>query len=361
MKIGIDAGALAVFDKRLHVGVYYITKYLIEYLLSHDKKNTYRLYSFAPITQSITIPKSPHVKSIVLRPSYGYMRVRLPIELTLRPVDVFLGVSQTIPVSKAGGIGFIYDLGFLEMPEGYKDSYAKIKQQTEFVAHTSDHIITISEYTKKQVIDTYHIPSKKISVVYLGVDPAFSPKGKIYKHKHPYILFVGSLKKQKNIPTLLTAFAEFSKRVKTPYDLLLIGGNFWEDYDIKQTIKNHSLESSVYILGAKEQSELPSYYRGATMFCSPSLIEGFCMPVAEAMASGCPVIVSDRGALPEVVGDAGIVVPAMDAKRLSLAMETIATEPATRVSMIQVGLTQAKKYTWNTFGASVLQVIYEVH
>lgn len=361
MIIGIDAGALAVFDTRLHVGVYYITKYLIEYLLSHDKKNTYRLYSFAPITQSITLPKSPRVRSIVLTPSFGYMRLRLPIELALRPVDVFLGVSQTIPVMKAGGIGFIYDLGFLDLPEGYKDSYAKIKSQTEFVAHSASHIITISEYTKKQVVDTYHISSKKISVAYLGVNPVFSPKGTVYKHKRPYALFVGSLKKQKNIPVLLRAFSEFRKKLKIPYDLLLIGGNFWEDKEIKETIKKYSLESSVHALGPKEQQQLPAYYRGAGMFCSPSLIEGFCMPVAEAMATGTPVIVSDRGALPEVVGDAGIVVPATDVRKLAEHMLTVATDTKKRNSMIEKGLIQAKKYTWDAFGAAVVKVMYEIY
>src|SRR3972149_3375119 len=137
MKIGVDGGALSITDDRLKVGVYRVVYNLLRELGKINTENTYYIYSFIPIEREVMKQFGPRMINKVLRPQKGWFSLRLPLELSLNPVDLFLGTSQAVPSSTSHNIGFIYDLGFLYYPDAYPGSYEKLKKQTRELVRKS--------------------------------------------------------------------------------------------------------------------------------------------------------------------------------------------------------------------------------
>lgn len=358
MKIGIDAGALCVDDERLKVGVYRVVYNLLRVLGKSDKINRYFLYSFAPIDRGVMKTFGNGMENKVLRPTNGWFSFRLPLELRLHPVDMFLGVSQAIPSSASYTIGFIYDVAFLYHPEAYPGSYEKLKSQTKDVIERSKQIITISYAVKADIEKQYALHNKRITVAYPGVDARFTPEGKAYKGENPYFLFVGALKPGKNIPRLIRAFSEFQKHSHKPFDLYLVGGDYWKDSKINETVKSLDLSKSVKILGHVTDIDLPLYYRGAEAFVSPSLHEGFCLPAIEAMSCECPVVGSTTGAMPEIIGNCGLLVDPLDVQSIARVLAKI-LDPKLKKTFIRKGIIRSQTYSWEAFGKTVLSAIHE--
>lgn len=360
MKIGIDGGALSITDERLKVGVYRVVVNLLRGLGRIDRENTYYIYSFDPIEERVMKQFGPAMDNKVLWPVKGWFTVRLPLELRLHPVDLYLGVSQAIPQIHIPAIGFIYDLAFLYHPESYPGSLEKLKRQTAQLVKRSKHIITISQAVKSDIEKEYGFPGEHISVAYPGVDERFTRSGPVYKGKNPYFLFVGALKIGKNVPRIIKAFFQFLAKKKTIYDLYLVGGEYWKDPAIDQAIKQFNLHGRVKKFGFIPDSDLPELYRGATAFVSPSLHEGFCVPAIEAMACGCPVIGSIEGAMKEIVGEAGILVNPEQTIAIEQAMHTMAYNAKQRDRYTVKGIQQSKKYSWDTFSQIILHEIHQI-
>lgn len=350
MIIGVDAGTLSVTDDRLKVGVYRVTKHALAALAKIDRVNNYRLYTFTAIEEGIVSGFSGRAEVMQL-PQLGWQRVWLPVELKKRPVDAFLGFAQALPsVKTLYDIGFIYDLGFLSHPEAYGTSAKTLKLQTNNLVRRSDHIITISSATKSDLTREYGLPTEKITVAYPGVDSSFSPALEKHVGSLPYFLFVGSLNKAKDIPTLLTSFAGLNG-----YDLYLVGGDYWPDPAIDETIEKLHLGDRIKKLGVLPDEELPKYYRGAVAFVTTALQEGFCLPAAEAMACGTPVVALGRGALAEVVGKGGIIVSTQaDLPKALVKM----TDKKTRNALAKKAIVQAKKFRWESFAQEILHCIH---
>lgn len=356
MIIGVDAGALSIADARLKVGVYRVTLNCLLQLERLDKKNIYRLYSFLPIEQGIVSRLGKNFTNVVL-PNRGWSLVWLPLELKRHPVDVFLGLSQMLPYSSSYNIGFIYDLGFLHHPEAYPDSTRRLTKQTETLIRSADHIFAISHAVSDDIQERYTVASDIITVSYPGIDQRMTPEGDTYKGPRPYFLSVGALKRGKNIPTAIRAFAEFIRKENKPFDYYLIGGDYWMDPQIFDVITQYKLHDRVKILGHVSDDQLASYYRGAVALLAPSLWEGFCLPAAEAMVCGCPIIGSNTGALPEIVGESGICVDPLDRKSIRHAMYILATDETVRMQYRKKGLIQSKRFHWKSFARDVYRCI----
>jgi len=357
MKIGVDVGALSITDDRLKLGVYWINVNLLRELARIDTRNTYNLYSFSPVDSPILRELAPSMQNIVLKPQKGWFSLRLPLEMFIHPVDVFLGLSQGIPPSHSRNIGFIYDLGFLHNPHAYPGSKKKLEELTETVIQRSNTIVTISQIVKDDLVNRYYVDPNKIVVAYPGVDEIFTPVGKMFRSKTPYFLFVGALKPGKNVPTILKTFARFLEATKKNYYLHLVGSDYWKDSQIDDVIHQLKLENKVQRHGYIADQELAQLYRGATAFVSPSLYEGFCLPAVEAMACGCPVIGSTAGAFPEVVGENGILVSPTDTDALASAMTTLANDSKARKMYSERGIQQSKRYSWEKFAKQVYEII----
>lgn len=352
MKIGVDAGALCIRDDRLKVGVYRVTYNLLKHLAAIDKKNQYRLYTFAPLPFDPSREFGANFHEAHLRPSIGWSRIRLPLELRLRPVDVFLGLSQHLPsVGRAKSIGFIYDTSFLDNPEYYPGSYERLVQQTRDVAARADEMVTISEYSRMRI--RHHYPhTRSIHVAYPGVDEPFSPTGEKESCEHPYLLFVGSLKKSKNVPQLLRVYSRLRYEYGNGIDLRIVGGDYWRDQEI-DAVSGTEGKRGIHFTGYVSDEQLARWYRGAVACISLSRSEGFGLPLAEAMACGCPVIASGTGASAEVVGSAGLLVDGQDldgtVKQILMLLKSKSKRNAYRL----LGLRRAKRFRWESFARAV--------
>lgn len=364
MIVGVDAGCLCVEDDRLKTGVYTVAVNLLKHLTEMDKTTTYLLYCFAPIDRKAwkQISKgNENVQMKVVKPKKFWMTVSLSKELLLHPVDVFLGFGQALPyVLPKRSLVFCYDCAFERFPQSYHGTAEKLSRQTRHAVTNADRVLSISKATKADAARYYHIPASRIDIINLGIDrELFTAKQKEKKGKD-YFLYVGSLKPVKNIPRLIEAFVRFRKTAKKAYQLVLAGSDWWLDAEIRDTIQRYSKEDVVRHLGYVSVERLPELYANATAFISLGLREGFGLPYLEAMACGCPVIGTNTGGTPEVIGDAGIVVDPMDTNQIVRAMKQV-TDEKRRNEMIHRGFTQAALFSWEKSAEKLLQIIQNVY
>jgi len=227
-------------------------------------------------------------------------------------------------------------------------------------------VIAISEATKRDLMHHLGIPGEQISVVYLGVDhTTFRPSVQASEFEHPYILFVGSEHRRKNLPTLFRAFKRLKKQPRFKnLKLVKVGKAGGPERDFRRetvSIMNSlNLNQEVVFTEAVSKKDLVAYYRGAECFVFPSLYEGFGLPLLEAMACGCPVISSDSSSLPEVVGEAAIKVSPHDIEGLAGALEKILTDRELREDLIAKGATQAARFSWKQTAKKTLEIYKEV-
>ena len=251
----------------------------------------------------------------------------------------------------------IHDLWPLICPlkqTGYKGIYDKV--HTKFVKRAlqkADHVITVSESSKKDIIKFLRYPEEKITVVYHGVEDYFRPVGdktvvdnvrNKFKLEREYILYLGDISVRKNLDGLLRAYHNLPDDVKDFYDLVLAGRA-----KFSQTLRclAASLDpEKVKFLGFVDNNDIAPLYSAASLFVFPSILEGFGLPVLEAMSCGTPVIGSNSSSIPEVAGDAGVLVDVTDIEALTNAMHRVVTDTDLRSSMIRKGLVQAEKFSW---------------
>ena len=366
MIIGVDAACISVKEKQLKAGVYYLAYNLLKQISLLDTKNQYLLYSFSSISGEALYNFGKHMENKVLLPKKFWMSLRLSWEMFLKKPDIFLGLGQALPLyHPSKNIMFVYDLAFEGYSECYSGSCHRLSRQTKYGITHADKIIAISDSTKEDLIRLYGVKKERIEVIYPGFDPLFSPQSKRkiekirmkYKLKKPYFLFVGSLKPIKNVPAIVEAFAGFIKKTKKDYELVLVGSDFWLDENILKKIEKLKLKTKVKSLGYVSKKDLPALYSGAFAFVSPSLYEGFGIPLLEAMACGTPVITSNLGSMPEVVDKAAILVDSKDSKQIKDAMLELDEDKKLRQRLIKKELLQSKNFSWEKFAFSVFKVI----
>jgi glycosyltransferase involved in cell wall biosynthesis len=218
-------------------------------------------------------------------------------------------------------------------------------------------------------MEYYKVPEDKISIISPAVDQkVFYPRESAeitkvkqnYGVKKPYILSLCTLEPRKNLVGVLDAYEKLPEKTKRSYILVLAGGKGWLDDELEKRIGELSAKYEVIKTGYVPDEDLPALYSGASVFVFPSFYEGFGMPPLEAMACGTPVITSDNTSLPEVVGNAGIMIKADDTERLAGEMERVLTNNKLAQNLREKGLEQAKKFSWEKSAKELLDVIEEV-
>ena len=266
----------------------------------------------------------------------------------------------------------IHDLTFLHYPE-HKDAEGSryYTEQIQFAVKHADHILSVSQATKLDLIDMLNVPEEKITVQPNGVSfrqlatlKETSLGERLFTHwlhdedfPKDYLLHVGTLEPRKNIPTLLEAYMELRKRLDHPPALLLVGHPGWLfDQTMKKIERLQSAGVPIIVRSDVTNNELPLIYTGAKALVMPSYYEGFGLPALEAMACGTPVIASSNSAFPEVVGDAGLLIDPYDPDDLANAMEKALTDDEWRNLMKEKGPIQASKFTWENSARIALSV-----
>jgi glycosyltransferase involved in cell wall biosynthesis len=222
-------------------------------------------------------------------------------------------------------------------------------------------VIAVSESTKDDLIQYLSIPEERINVVYEGIDHNLFQPVPQRKFDYPYILFVGSEQPRKNLTTLLKAFSQLKREPRfKDLKLVKVGSAGGQAIDFRsqtiEIIKSLNISNEVIFTNFVPEEDLSTYYSGAEVFVLPSLYEGFGFPVVEAMACGCPVITSNISSLPEVVGDAAIMVNPQNADSLARAMRQVLIDSGLSNNMIKKGLVQAKKFTWEKAAEQTMEV-----
>lgn len=364
MIIGVDAGCLSSKDKKIQAGVYQVVVNFLKELQNQDKKNTYYLYSFAKIDKNLLKQFGPRVKNVVVKPSRGWTKIWLPLRLLKDRPDIFLGLNQTLPIKLPfqtyKSILLVHDILFDFHPSFYADA-RRLHFETQFALRQADVIIAVSFAVKKDLINTYGIVSKKIKVAYEGVrvfpKQSSLKNDKMLLHK-PYFLFVGAMKKSKNVPRIIEAFGKFAKE-NADYHLNLVGSEKWLDPKIHSAIKfqEKSIQKRIHKIDYIDDMTLIKYYKNASVFLSPSLYEGFGLPYVEAMQFGLPIISSSVGAIPEVVGNAGLLVSPTAIKEIVEAMRKITKDEKVYKKFSQASVKQSKKFSWAHFSHTIYSII----
>jgi glycosyltransferase involved in cell wall biosynthesis len=226
-----------------------------------------------------------------------------------------------------------------------------------------DHLLAVSEATRKDLSSLFKVPDEKITVAYHGAEEAFQPltekeeQEKFLRSKglkKPFILFLGTLEPRKNISTLLRAFEGIKDQI--PHDLVLVGQRGWKWEPIIQEMERPEIKQRVHWVGYVSDPERVFFYQAAAFLVYPSWYEGFGMPLLEAMQCGCPVITSKVSAMPEVVGEAGLLIDPSQIEDLKKALLRLVHEPERAEKMKSAGLEQAKKFSWEISARKTLDV-----
>ena len=235
-----------------------------------------------------------------------------------------------------------------------------LKLYHRFSLKTADLMISISVATKKKIIKLFNIPADKIKVVYLGYyDISRKMADPVDNLPSKYFLFVGVIKKRKNVFGVVKAFREFKNIVKSDHKLIIAGWGSGEYFErIKDYIGKNNLSQDVFVREDIRGDKLSEVYRKAEMVLYPSFIEGFGFPVLEAMSCGTPVITSNISSLPEVAGDAAILVDPNNPSEIVQAMKNVSENQTLRAELIKKGYEQIKKFSWQKTAKEYLDILH---
>jgi glycosyltransferase involved in cell wall biosynthesis len=277
------------------------------------------------------------------------------------PIDVAHSPTPLrLPSRRARSIVTVHDLFFLDHPEATareirRDYVSLVRAHVQ----SADAVLAVSDTTAADVAAKLDVPPERIHVAYHGVDERFLAATPLENGGAPYLLAVATEEPRKNLATLVEALAILKRR---GFDgtLKIVGGRGLDSGKIGESIRKHDLDRHVVRLGYVDATELPSLYRNARALVTPSLWEGFGLPVLEAMATRTPLVASDIPVHREVAGDAAIFVPPTDAGALASGIETVWTDAALRARLSERGTDRVKSFSWVSSAKKTLALYREL-
>jgi glycosyltransferase involved in cell wall biosynthesis len=295
------------------------------------------------------------------------LRLPIPAELVTGALDVLYSPDFALPPTRRAcrALLTVHDLSFVHHPDAFVPPLRRyLERVVPRSIERADLVLADSAHTRSDLIKLFAVPRDRVEVIYPGVDARFRPQSKPDESSRlreryaigdrPYVLSVGTLQPRKNYVRLIQAFVRSQASRETNTQLLIAGRRGWLFEDILAEAEKHD---SVRLLGFFEDRDLPALYRGAALFAFPSLYEGFGLPVLEAMACGVPVVCSRASSLPEVAGDAALLVDPLDVDALGEALTRALEDGDLRRRMVERGLVQAARYDWARSAAQLLSVI----
>ena len=358
-------------------GIGRLVRDLVAALAHEDTKTAYRL--FVSGASNTTLPAAPN-SNYQWRPTpitpkwlariWHRAQIPLPVEVFVGNVDLYHATDFVLPptLSTTKTIVTVHDLSFVRVPDAASPN---LKCYLDIVVPRSvkraNHVIADSQATKDDLISLYDIQPDKITVLLSGIDKRYSPQKDLdllvtMRNKYripgkPYLFIVGTVQPRKNYSRVIQALKILRER---GYDLCFViaGGKGWLEDEMYQTIQETGMSDYVHLIGFVDDDDLPVLYSGAECVAFPSLYEGFGFPVLEGMACGTPVVTSNISSLPEVAGDAALLVNPLSVAEITHAIQRILDDTTLRETLIQKGFEQVKKFTWEE-SAKQLQQIYQ--
>jgi glycosyltransferase involved in cell wall biosynthesis len=331
---------------------------LVRALAEVAPRNEYYVYCLSrPAADSFGAARA-NVRYHVLWPRLRWVSIAaiLPIALRAAKLDVFHATFVPPPFAVRDYVFTMHDDSMFRHPEFYPPAIRwRLQNLVRRGLKRARLVLCISESVRASVAEAFRLPEERLAVVYHGVDPRFGPRpldlvrrelAQRYGLHEPYTLFVGRLTARKNPVRMLEAFHRFRQEAKCPVKLVLAGNRSWTAEGFDEAMTRLGLQDSVIELGHVPDEDLPWLYCGALMLVFPSLWEGFGLPVIEAMASGTPVITSNVSSLPEVAGDAAVLVDPYSTDAIGDAMTRVFQDPGLRETLRARGLERARRFVW---------------
>ena len=366
MLVGIDASR-AAYPQR--TGTENYSLFLIRALLTSGQKHRYRLYFNRAPTADL-LPDAPNTQIKTMPFPRLWTHFRLSWEMASHAPDVLFVPAHVLPlVHPRRSVVTVHDLGYLYYPQAHT-RWARwyLQSSTSHNVRAAVHVIADSEATRRDLIEHCNAPANALSVVYPGYDLSFAPPPdqshivavrERYHIAGTYLIHVGTLQPRKNLSRLLDAFALLIERHRD-LRLVLAGKGGWLYQPLFAQAERLGLEHSVQFTGYVPQHDLPALIAGARAFVLPSLYEGFGLPVLEAMACGTPVVCSNVSSLPEVTGNAAILVDPHDTGQLVEALSRVLENDHLHDQLAQRGLRQAARFSWEKCARETLHVLEAV-
>lgn len=369
--IGIDY--TAAHEQGAGIGRY--VRELVRALAALDDSTSYRL--FVAGAQRRALPPLPganfawhptRITPLWFARLWHRLQLPLPVEAFTGPVRLFHATDFTLPPTLPGTrtLLTVHDLSFVRAPE---TTTPVLKAYLDAVVPRSvrraTHVLADSQATKDDLVELYGTPPDKVTVLLGGVNPEFRPvtdagarqaaRARYDLPPNPYVFSVGTVQPRKNYARLIEALAALGPQY-ADYHLVIAGGRGWLDAPIYQTVRDLGMGERVHFTGFARDEDLPALYSDAVCLAYPSLYEGIGLPVLEAMACGTPVVTSTVSSLPEVAGDAALLVDPYDVEALAGALRRLLDDSALRETLIARGTHQAAFFTWERAAAQLLAV-----
>lgn len=360
MKIAIDARDLA--NVTTGVGRYLLN--LLNHFAELRPEFQFQLYSDRPLTTAF---ENSNVNARLLKGhKLLWKHLVMPLEQIRAGIDVFFVPSYSTPLwNPAQSVVTIHDLIYTRFPQ-WTDRVERWRFATivRFSARFAAKIIAVSEATRKDILDLTGVSPHKVQVIYEGVDAIFRrlPEESINQVKNrlhldrPFILYVGSMHYRRNVQRLLQAFSILKRDRKIPQQLLLCGLNLYRGSELETWVARERLEQDVRYIGYVSDEELVALYNMAEVFVYPSMYEGFGLPILEAMACGAPVVTCNVSALPEVAGNAALLIDPHDTQALVEALWRVLSEPNLKQELTGRGFEQSRKFSWKKAAQETLEL-----
>ena len=357
-------------------GIGRLVRELMAALAALDQTTDYRLFVAGAVGSRLPSAPAPNFtwKPTRLTPMWLarlWHRARLPI-----PVEVFTGQMSlyhatdfVLPPTRSSTrtLLTVHDLSFVRVPETANPGLRRyLDAVVPRSVQRADHVLADSTATKNDLIEIYNTPPEKITVLLSGLTPQFKPvrdpaqlravRERYHLGETPYILSVGTVQPRKNYARLIEALAHL-RAEKHDVHLVIVGGKGWLEDPIYAALQQHNVEKYVHFTGFAAESDLPAIYSGALCCALPSLYEGFGLPVLEAMGCGIPVVTSAISSLPEVAGDAAILVNPYSVEAIVDALRRIIEDSTLRSHLVDLGTARAQTFTWER-SAQQLMALY---
>ncbi|HID62250.1 MAG TPA: glycosyltransferase family 1 protein [Anaerolineae bacterium] len=366
MLIGVDASRAATRER---TGTENYSLNLIRHLLALERGHRYRLYFNQPPAVEL-FPMMADLDLRVMPFPRLWTHLRLSWEMARHPPDVLFVPAHVLPlVHPRSSVVTVHDLGYLYYPGAHRPlDRLYLDLSTRYNARAASRVIAVSQATKDDLVRRCGLEADKITVVYSGCDGTMQPVEdeatieRVKAHygiRGDYILYVGTLQPRKNLGRLLEAYAMLRKQARRGERpcLVIAGRKGWLYGQIFQQVERLGLGTEVIFPGYVSQDDLPVLLSGARLFVFPSLYEGFGLPVLEAMACGTPVLCSNVSSLPEVAGDAALLIDPLDVKGMAEAMGRLLQDGKLRTQLVERGFRQVRQFSWERCARETLAVL----